>query len=125
MYQTIFKDEPTAYILMLALFPPCNTLLFMWFVRIYRETEGDENKHLDPFSLVSVLIAAYLMVIIILGNVLSLPLPARIFTLVILIVLLMSPFYVAIKAHPSDSRRISGNSFSGRQIDDPNFWLQR
>lgn len=121
MYQTILKDKPTAYILMLALLPTCNTLLLMWFVRICRETEGDEDKHLDRFSLVSVVIAAYLMVIIILDNALSLPSSARICTLVILLVLLTSPFYVAMKAHPSessDSRRISGISFSGHQIDD-------
>lgn len=121
MYQTLLEDKPSAYVLMLALFPTCNTLLLMWFVRIYRETEGDEDKHLDRFSLVSVVIAAYLMVIIILDNALSLPSPARICRLVILVMLLTFPFCVAMKAHLSDSRRISGTSFSGHQIDDSNL----
>ncbi|XP_058195030.1 protein NUCLEAR FUSION DEFECTIVE 4-like [Rhododendron vialii] len=121
VYQTLLEDKPSAYVLMLALFPACNTLLLMWFVRIYRETEGDEDKHLDRFSLVSLVIAAYLMVIIILDNALSLPSPARICRLVILVMLLTSPFYVAMKAHLSDSRRISGTSFSGHQIDDSNL----
>ncbi|KAH7856693.1 hypothetical protein Vadar_004361 [Vaccinium darrowii] len=117
VYQTTFKDKPTSFILMLALFPTCNTLLLMWFVRIYRKSEGDEKKHLDHLSLVSLFIAAYLMVIIILENALSLPLLARVATLVILIMLLASPFYVAMEAHLSDSRT-SGTSFSGHQIDD-------
>ncbi|KAF5957610.1 hypothetical protein HYC85_004835 [Camellia sinensis] len=121
-YQTIFKDKPTSFLLMLATFPTFNTLLLMCFVRIYRTSEGDEKKHLNGFSLIALIIAAYLMVIIILENILSLPLLAHIFTFVILILLLASPLCIAIKAQLSESRSISSTSEIGEEplMDDPN-----
>ncbi|CAL5372473.1 unnamed protein product [Camellia sinensis] len=121
-YQTIFKDKPTSFLLMLATFPTFNTLLLMCFVRIYRTSEGDEKKHLNGFSLIALIIAAYLMVIIILENILSLPLLAHIFTFVILILLLASPLCIAIKAQLSESRSISSTSEIGEDplMDDPN-----
>lgn len=121
-YQTIFKDKPTSFLLMLATFPTFNTLLLMCFVRIYRTNEGDEKKHLNGFSLIALIIAAYLMVIIILENILSLPLLAHIFTFVILILLLASPLCIAIKAQLSESRSISSTSEIGEDplMDDPN-----
>ncbi|GMP33557.1 hypothetical protein CsSME_00006825 [Camellia sinensis var. sinensis] len=121
-YQTIFKDKPTSFLLMLATFPTFNTLLLMCFIRIYRTSEGDEKKHLNGFSLIALIIAAYLMVIIILENILSLPLLAHIFTFVILILLLASPLCIAIKAQLSESRSISSTSEIGEDplMDDPN-----
>ncbi|XP_057466376.1 protein NUCLEAR FUSION DEFECTIVE 4-like isoform X1 [Actinidia eriantha] len=121
VYQTIFKNKPTLYLLMLALLPTFNTLLLMCFVRIYRTSEGDEKKHLNGFSLVSLIIAAYLMVVIILENAFSLQLSARIFTFIILILLLASPLYIAMKSQRSDLRSISSTTLIGgdRLVDDP------
>ncbi|GFZ07765.1 nodulin-like [Actinidia rufa] len=121
VYQTIFKNKPTLYLLMLALLPTFNTLLLMCFVRIYRTSEGDEKKHLNGFSLVSLIIATYLMVVIILENAFSLQLSARIFTFIMLILLLASPLYIAMKSQRSDLRSISSTILIGgdRLVDDP------
>ena len=66
--------------------------------------DGDYKKHLNGFSVVTVIIVAYLMFIIILQNFVSLPSWARIFTFVILMVLLALPFGIAIKAQWEESR---------------------
>uniref|UniRef100_A0A5B7BJV6 Nodulin-like domain-containing protein n=1 Tax=Davidia involucrata TaxID=16924 RepID=A0A5B7BJV6_DAVIN len=122
VYQTIFKNKPASYLLMLALLPTFNPLLLMCFVRIYNMNEGDEKQHLNYFSLIALIIAAYLMAIIILENALTLQLPARICTFIVLILLLASPLWIAIKAQQRDSGTISRTSFiEGDQlVDDPN-----
>lgn len=109
IYQTIFKNKPTSFLLMLAVLPTVNPLMLMSFVRIYETKEWEEKKHLNGLSFVSLIIAAYLMAIIILGNMLTLQLSARIFSFVVLILLLASPLYIAIKAQaqPMESDRIS------------------
>ncbi|KAJ0106233.1 hypothetical protein Patl1_17886 [Pistacia atlantica] len=72
VYQTIFNNNPTSYLLMLAILPTVNPLLLMWFVRIYNKNEGDV-KNLNSYSLTALIVAAYLMVIIILENIFTLP----------------------------------------------------
>ncbi|KAA8542367.1 hypothetical protein F0562_023497 [Nyssa sinensis] len=122
VYQTIFKNKPASYLLMLALLPTFNSLLLMCFVRIYNMNEGDEKQHLNGFSLIALIIAAYLMAIIILENVLTWQLSARICTLIVLILLLASPLWIAIKARERNFGTISRTSFiEGDQLaDDPN-----
>ncbi|KAF5476921.1 hypothetical protein F2P56_003610 [Juglans regia] len=122
VYRTIFNNDPTSYLLMLALLPSVNALLFMWFVRIHNTIEGDEKKHLDSFSLIALVIAAYLMLVIILENVITFRLSIRVVTFVLLVLLLVSPFCVAIRAHQRDSNGISHNLFieGDQPVDDPN-----
>lgn len=122
VYEIIFNNEPTSYLLMLALLPTINTLLLMWFVRIHNTNVGHEKKHLDCFSLIALVVAAYLMVIIILENILTFRLSVRVVTFVLLMLLLASPFCIAIRAHERDSDRISHSLFIEREqlMDDPN-----
>lgn len=106
MYHTIIKNKPTSFLLMLALLPSINALLLMWFVRIFPTNEVGEKKYLDSFSLTSLILAAYLMVVIIIQNTHMLQLPVRVSTFVVLLFLLLSPFYVAIKAQKEKSYRV-------------------
>ncbi|KAL3374641.1 hypothetical protein AABB24_006229 [Solanum stoloniferum] len=106
VYQTIFRNRPTAYLLMLALLPPITTLLLMSFVTISQTNEDDEKKHLNGLSLIALVLASYLMAEIIVGNIFSLQLTVRIITFTILIFLLLSPISVAISAHKEKSYRI-------------------
>lgn len=107
---------------MLALLPTINTLLLMWFVRINNTNEGDEKKHLDSFSLIALVIAAYLMAIIILENIFSFQFAIRVIAFVLLMLLLASPLCIAIRAHQRDSDRISQTLIIERDqlTDDPN-----
>ena len=92
---------------MLALLPTINTLLLMWFVRINNTSEGDEKKHLDSFSLIALVIAAYLMAIIILEHIFLFQFAIPVIAFVLLMLLLASPLCIAIRAHQRDSDRIS------------------
>lgn len=73
----------------------------------------DYKKHLDGFSVVTVIIVVYLMFIIVLQNFVSLPYWARAFTFVVLMVLLALPFGIAAKAHSEDLKILS----QGRSIE--------
>lgn len=76
----------------------------MFLVRIYEVHDGDYKKQLNGFSVVTIIIVAYLMLIILLQNFLTFPFWARIFSFVILMFLLTLPFGIAAKAHWEDSR---------------------
>ncbi|KAF5476923.1 hypothetical protein F2P56_003612 [Juglans regia] len=106
VYDTVCKGKPSTYILMLALLPTFVSLVLMFCVRIYKATTGDDKKHLNGFSAVALIIAGYLMVMIILENIFTLPLWARISTLILLLLLLVSPLGIAIKAQKEDLRRL-------------------
>lgn len=107
---------------MLALLPTINTLLLMWFVRINNTNEGDEKKHLDSFSLIALVIAAYLMAIIILEHIFLFQFAIPVIAFVLLMLLLASPLCIAIRAHQRDSDRISQTLAIERDqlTDDPN-----
>lgn len=90
---------------MLACLPTLICLFSMFLVRIYEAHDGDYKRQLNRFSFVTVAIVAYLMFIIVLQNILIFPSWARVFTFVILMVLLTSPFGIAAKAHWEDSQR--------------------
>lgn len=107
---------------MLTLLPTLNTMIFMCSVRIFNMNDLDEKKHLNTFSVVALLIAAYLMTIIIIQNKITLTLVARIVILVVLIMLLATPICVAIKAQREESFTISRTSFieENQLMDDPN-----
>ncbi|OAY30975.1 protein NUCLEAR FUSION DEFECTIVE 4 [Manihot esculenta] len=107
VYQTLFNNRPTSYLLMLALLPSINPMIQMWFVRIHSVSEGDEKKYLDSFSVVSLVLAAYLMIIIILEHVFSFQFSMRVVAFILLMLLLVSPIFVAIKTREKNSDIIS------------------
>ena len=90
---------------MLALWPTCVSLVLMLLVRIYKANASDDKKHLNGFSALTLIIAGYLMIMVILEKSFSLPLWARIFSFILLLLLLASPLGVAIKAQKEDSKR--------------------
>ncbi|GAB4845550.1 hypothetical protein Ancab_038955 [Ancistrocladus abbreviatus] len=102
IYRTIFKGNPAAYLLMLALLPSITPLVLMWFVSIDSTYTGNERHHLNSFSLIAMIIASYLMIIVILENILTWQLPARVVTLAILLLLLASPLYIVFRAQWTD-----------------------
>ncbi|KAL5057024.1 hypothetical protein RYX36_028628 [Vicia faba] len=107
LYHAFFDGQPATFLLMLACLPAIISLLFMFLLRIYELQDYDYKKHLDDFSVVTVIIVVYLMFIIVLQNFVSLPYWARVFTFVVLMVLLASPFGIAVKAYSEDSRIFS------------------
>ncbi|RZC87456.1 hypothetical protein C5167_035997 [Papaver somniferum] len=102
VYQAIFVDNPSSFLLMLALLPTLVPLSLMFLVRTHRTKASNEKKHLNGFSLIALIIAAYLMVIIILENVSTLELPVRIVSFSILLVALLSPLSIAFIARSRD-----------------------
>lgn len=107
LYHTFFDGDPATFLLMLACLPAFISLFFMFLLRIYEVQDCDYKKQLDVFSVVTAIIVVYLMFIIVLQNFVSLPYWARVFTFVVLMVLLASPFGIAVKAHWEDSRGFS------------------
>uniref|UniRef100_A0A7N2MPX8 Nodulin-like domain-containing protein n=1 Tax=Quercus lobata TaxID=97700 RepID=A0A7N2MPX8_QUELO len=104
VYDTFYKGKPSTFLLMLAILPTFIQLVLMLLVKIYKTNTGDDKKHLNCFSAVVLIIAGYLMIIIILGNIFSLPLWAHIFTFILLLLLLASPLGIAIQAQKDDSK---------------------
>ncbi|KAG2679104.1 hypothetical protein I3843_11G036000 [Carya illinoinensis] len=98
-YETFIKNEPSTFLLMLALLPTFVSLALMFLVRIYEDPDTtDDRKQLNGFSAVALIVAAYLMIIISLENIFTLPSWARVFTFILLLLLLSSPLGIAIKA---------------------------
>lgn len=102
IYQTVFNNNPAAFLLMLALLPTINALLFLGFVRIYNASTSEEKKHLYALSLVALVVAAYLMVVIILENIFKWTFLLHLSALVLLLLLLFLPVFVAARALQGD-----------------------
>ncbi|KAL5749747.1 hypothetical protein ACOSP7_024350 [Xanthoceras sorbifolium] len=107
VYDTIFKGNPSTFLLFLALLPTLMSLLLMFFVRICETNSVDDKKHLNAFSAVALTMAAYLMIIIILENIFTLASWARITTFIFLLLLLASPLGIAFKAQKEEKQRLS------------------
>ncbi|KAK9119484.1 hypothetical protein Scep_017577 [Stephania cephalantha] len=120
LYRTIFVDDPSNFLLMLALLATLNPLLLMSFVRVCPSSVGDDKKYLNGFSIIAVVIAAYLMILIILESIITFGLFARIITFLVLFVALISPLYVSIKASSMESRvyHIKTSSVEGTALLD-------
>lgn len=76
----------------------------MFLVRIYKTSIGYEKRHLNYFSAVSMIIAVYLMIIILLQNIISFDLWARIISCILLLILLASPLRIAVNAQKDEER---------------------
>lgn len=96
-------NRPSSYLLMLAPLPSFNTIIFMCSVRRFNTNSVDEKKHLNRFSVVALLTAAYLMVAILIENYFNLTLVAHIVILGVLFLLISTPFYIATEAQHEDS----------------------
>ncbi|XP_057443054.1 protein NUCLEAR FUSION DEFECTIVE 4-like [Lotus japonicus] len=116
LYHTFCDGDPATYLLMLACLPAFICVLLMFLLRIYEVHGGDYKKHLDSFSVVTMIIVAYLMFIIILQNFVTLSYWARMFVFVLLVVLLASPFGIAVKAQWEESRELAAASMEYQQL---------
>lgn len=114
VYLTLFNGKPSTFLLILALLPTVVSLLLMCLVKVHGSNTGDEKKHLNGFSSVALTIAGYLMILIILGNIFTLPLWVRILTFLVLLLLLSSPLKIAIEAQREEMRRSSQATSSVR-----------
>lgn len=120
VYDTLCQGDQTTFILILAIAPTLVSLLLMPMVKIYKTSIVDDKKHLNGFSSIALIVAAYLMVIIILENIFTLPLWARIITFMFLLLLLASPVGIAAIAHRDSKRLIQGPSpETSSFMDDP------
>lgn len=118
VYNTLFEGSPSTFLLMLALIPPLISISLMWLVKIDSAYTIHEKKYLNGFSVVSLVVAAYLMILIILENTITLPLWSRIITFVVLLVLLSSPLGVATKAQSDSSLSLEHTLPSGMPLID-------
>ena len=98
MYGIFCKGKPSTFILMLALLPTFVSIVLMFFVRIHEANTVDDMKHLNGFPIIALMIATYLIIILSLENIFSLPSWAHIITFILLLLLLASPLGIAIKA---------------------------
>lgn len=121
VYQTIFNNNPSSLILMLALLPTIVTLMLMFLVTIHETPSRNEEKHLHGFLLVSLVIAAYLLFLRVLENVFVFPQWAMIITLLVLLALLCSPIGVVVKAQRADLEKLPSSITSSTSllIDEP------
>ncbi|GMI99975.1 hypothetical protein like AT1G74780 [Hibiscus trionum] len=115
VYETLFSNNPTSYILLLTLLPTINPLLLMWFVRIYDTNEPGEKKLLDSVSCVALLVAAYLMSVIILDHLFTFRFLVRILTFVVLLLLLSLPLCIVLRTGERDSHSIHRSLISEEQ----------
>ncbi|GMH21442.1 hypothetical protein Nepgr_023284 [Nepenthes gracilis] len=117
VYQTVFKGNPTAFLLMLSVVSTINPLCLMCLVRIYNTRARNEQQHLNSILVVMIVLSAYLMALIIFESVITLQLWARVLVLVLLLLLLASPFGIIVKAlqeSPFDTdKHDSGNIHGG------------
>ncbi|CAH8365605.1 unnamed protein product [Eruca vesicaria subsp. sativa] len=92
------EGNPATFILLLAIVPTLVIFLTMPFVRVYETVRTSDKKHLDGLSIISLIIAAYLMFIITVQNVVGLTRSMQILSFVLVILLLASPLLVAVRA---------------------------
>ncbi|KAL9311764.1 unnamed protein product [Arabidopsis thaliana] len=112
LYETLCAGDPASFILLLAVTPTVLSLLVMPLVRIYETSVADDKKHLNGLSAVSLIIAAYLMIIIILKNTFGLSSWANIVTLVCLLVMLALPLLIARRAQRDGMEKTVPHDYS-------------
>uniref|UniRef100_A0A1J3G7S9 Putative transporter MCH1 n=1 Tax=Noccaea caerulescens TaxID=107243 RepID=A0A1J3G7S9_NOCCA len=101
------EGNPATFILLLAIVPTFVMFLAMPFVRVYETATTSNKKHLDGLSVISLIIAAYLMVIIVFQNVVGLSRSMQIFSFVLVLILLVSPLLVAVRALREEKQTLS------------------
>ncbi|KAK1363362.1 protein NUCLEAR FUSION DEFECTIVE 4-like [Heracleum sosnowskyi] len=114
VYYTLLEDNPSSFLLMLALLPSLLPILLMFFVRTYETSDGHDIKHLNRLSLIALLLAAYILILIVLENTFTLQPWARIIILLLLLFFLFSPLKIAINAQREEICRTSSPTFASR-----------
>ncbi|KAI7738987.1 hypothetical protein M8C21_010454 [Ambrosia artemisiifolia] len=104
IYQTLFDGKPTNFVLMLAIFPTLVSLALMSLVHANPSNTTNDKPHLNRFSLIALIIAAYLMVILILENIFSFPSWAHIVSTTVLVLLVLSPLQIALRAQRNEQQ---------------------
>ncbi|KAK9054494.1 hypothetical protein SSX86_025572 [Deinandra increscens subsp. villosa] len=102
IYQTLFNNKPTTFLLMLAVFPSLVSLALMFFVHANPSNTTNDKPHLNCFSLIALTIATYLMIIIILQNIFTFPSWAHILTTSVLLIMILSPLKIAHTAQKNE-----------------------
>ncbi|XP_010933948.1 protein NUCLEAR FUSION DEFECTIVE 4-like isoform X2 [Elaeis guineensis] len=122
IYGALFNGNPSSFLLMLALLPTLLTFLLMFFVEVHKTDEGCDKKFLDVFSLIALTIAGYLMLVIIGECVMIVGSEARILIFLMLLLLLISPLVIVVKAQTKESKILAEASCHDRirLIDDIN-----
>lgn len=106
----MFDGNPSSFILLLALLPTFLTLLLMPYVKVHHRNGGSEKKFLDAFSLIAVTVAGYLMLVIIGECVLRIGSVAHILMFAALMMMLISPAAVVIKAQMIEAKALGESS---------------
>ncbi|KAL1810281.1 hypothetical protein ACET3Z_027271 [Daucus carota] len=116
VYYSLLENNPSSFLLMLALLPSLLPISFMFFVRTYETNDGHDNKHLNHLSSIALILAAYILMLIILENTFTFQPWARIFMFLLLLLLLFSPLKIAINAQREETCRISPTSASRTRL---------
>ncbi|KAF8655914.1 hypothetical protein HU200_060868 [Digitaria exilis] len=111
IYRTLHIG-PTTFILMLAVLPTAITLMLMYFVDVHDSHERYNKRFLDAFSSIAVTVALYLMIIIICDQVFTISSAVQSVCFVILLLLVLSPVAVAVKAQKPESMQHEEESTS-------------
>ncbi|KAF0914473.1 hypothetical protein E2562_028955 [Oryza meyeriana var. granulata] len=101
VYRTL-HIAPSTFILMLAILPTAITLLLMYFVDVHSSHQRYNKKFIDAFSLIAITVAGYLMIIIICDQVLKISSAVQSVCFVILLLLVLSPVAIAVKAQKTE-----------------------
>ncbi|KAI7736005.1 hypothetical protein M8C21_023867 [Ambrosia artemisiifolia] len=104
IYQTLFNGIPTTFLPMLAIFPTFVSLALMSLVHVNPCNTSNDKPCLNRFSLIALIIAAYLMVMIIFQNIFTFPSWAHIVTTIVLFIMVLSPLQVAQSARINEQR---------------------
>ncbi|KAL5980681.1 hypothetical protein ACLOJK_028590 [Asimina triloba] len=123
VYRAIFKGNPSSFLLMLALLPTLSPILLMCFVKVRPTNDRHDKKYLNGFSAVALVIAFYLMVVIIWENIQTLGSLEYILIFIVLLLMLVSPSFIAIRAQVWNSRMLpqSPSTEVLRLVGDPDI----
>ncbi|KAI3777568.1 hypothetical protein L1987_47368 [Smallanthus sonchifolius] len=104
IYHTLFDDNPTTYLLMLAVFPTLVSLGVMSLIHANPANTSNDKPHLNRFSLIALVMATYLMIIIIFQNIFTFPSWAHTLTTTVILIMVLSPFQVARTAQRNEQQ---------------------
>lgn len=132
IYRTMYGGRASNFLLMIALLPTLLPILLMCLVRVHHATSADDKQVLDGFSLVSLVVAGYLMFVIIWENIQPLTLAARVVVFAVLLLLLVSPLAVVMRSKPREPRSLPLETSSqertplkGTAAESPERWSHR
>lgn len=111
MYHICCEGDPTSYILLLAVVPSLLILTAMPLVRTYDTVIASDKKHLNSLSAISLIIAIYLMVTLLVENLIGMSKPMKICSFALLLLLLASPLLVAFRAQREEKKRFLSSDF--------------